>query len=173
VRTLSRDEAMAVLENERQRAGHACVMCALASPAYDTHLLIAENEYAVLRLNVLGSRAADMLVVLKAHVTTMGALPFAAYQGMHELAFAAARALEAHRGALRVYIAQLGAPELLAMSYPHLHLHVVPIYQAGESEKPARVLSWTHGVVSYEPDEARVLAQELRALITREQRAVP
>jgi hypothetical protein len=49
----------------------------------------------------------------------------------------------------------------------------VPIYHGGEADKPARVLSWSHGVVSYEADEARALAHELRALVTREQQAAP
>ncbi len=164
---------MAVLDIERQRVGHDCVMCGLAHAAFDPHLVIAENDHAVLRLNVLGSRPADMLAVLREHITSVAALTAAQYQGMHALAFVAARALERHRGALRVYIAQLGAPEPLAMSYPHVHLHVVPIYHGGEADKPARVLSWSHGVVSYEADEARALAHELRALVTREQQAAP
>jgi hypothetical protein len=47
------------------------------------------------------------------------------------------------------------------MSFPHYHLHVIPIYEDDERARPARVLSWTSGVVVYEDDEAASLVSDL------------
>ncbi|MNC96194.1 hypothetical protein D3C83_134980 [compost metagenome] len=62
----------------------------------------------------------------------------------------------------RVYVAALGASTPLSTSYPHYHLHVVPIDTDGEDARPARVFSWSSGIVEYEPTEAPKLIARLQ-----------
>lgn len=45
------------------------------------------------------------------------------------------------------------------MSSPHLHLHVIPIYEP--DDKPSRVLTWEHGVLVLSDAELAALAAEL------------
>jgi hypothetical protein len=42
-------------------------------------------------------------------------------------------------------------------------VHVVPLYDGGELDRPSEVLTWRHGIWLYAPDEARELAVRLRA----------
>ena len=56
----------------------------------------------------------------------------------------------------------LGSPAPVPMSYAHLHVHVVPVTAADERSRPARVFSWSEGVVVYDDIEAVQLAAELR-----------
>ena len=68
----------------------------------------------------------------------------------------------------RIYTATLGSPaaptlDPPAMSFPHLHVHVIPIYEDGESARPAAIFSWTAGVWLYDEGEAEALARDIRA----------
>jgi hypothetical protein len=49
------------------------------------------------------------------------------------------------------------------MSYPHYHWHVVPVPETDDRARPARVFSWSEGVIAYSAAELRRLALELRA----------
>jgi len=50
----------------------------------------------------------------------------------------------------------------LPMSFPHHHVHVLPLFDGGEGDRPSEVLTWRHGVWLYPPEEARELADTLR-----------
>ena len=47
------------------------------------------------------------------------------------------------------------------MTYSHYHVHVIPVYETDERARPARVLSWSEGVVMYDDDEALQLRQRV------------
>lgn len=49
------------------------------------------------------------------------------------------------------------------MSFPHFHVHVLPVYETGDGARPAHVFSWSAGVLVYEDAEAGELARTLRA----------
>jgi diadenosine tetraphosphate (Ap4A) HIT family hydrolase len=49
------------------------------------------------------------------------------------------------------------------MSFPHFHIHVLPVYDTDARARPAHVLSWSAGVLVYEDAEAAALAERLRA----------
>ncbi|HEX5098724.1 MAG TPA: hypothetical protein VFV94_04460 [Polyangiaceae bacterium] len=57
----------------------------------------------------------------------------------------------------------LGASAQLPMSFPHFHVHVLPVYETGDGARPAHVFSWSAGVLVYEDAEAGELARTLRA----------
>jgi diadenosine tetraphosphate (Ap4A) HIT family hydrolase len=74
------------------------------------------------------------------------------------------RIVDAHFQPPRIFVAELGSAEPLATgtSFPHVHIHVVPIHQRGEEARPAQVFSWTSGIVAYRPEEAASLVAALR-----------
>lgn len=161
---------MAFVAAERARlpaSANGCMLCALADTAYRPEHVVAENEHAVARLNLLPCREADFMVVTRRHVERALEVHWAEQVALHELAHRGARILEAERGARRVYVAQLGAVDDLPMTFPHVHLHVVPLYAGGEEARPARVFSWSANVGVYEPAEAEALAGWLRAAFAR------
>jgi hypothetical protein len=84
------------------------------------------------------------------------------YSDLHRLVWQATHVLEQELRPERVYVAALGASRSLPMSFPHHHVHVVPVYETGEAARPARVFSWSSGVVRYAEDEARSLCARLR-----------
>jgi diadenosine tetraphosphate (Ap4A) HIT family hydrolase len=47
------------------------------------------------------------------------------------------------------------------MTYSHYHMHVIPVYETDERARPARVLSWSEGVVMYDDAEAREVSGSL------------
>ena len=104
----------------------------------------------------------SLLAVLRDHETRVEALDWPRYAALQRMAWRALRALAAALDPVRVSVAALGAPEALPMSFPHAHVHVVPLYEGGEAARPVRVLSWTHGVVVYDDHEAAALVRRLR-----------
>lgn len=155
---IPRDEALAALT----AAPDGCAMCALADPARDPHHVVAACDDAVVRLDLYGSTHGHLLVVLRGHETRIEALAWTRYEALQRAAWRASRALARALAPRRVWVASLGAPEALPMSFPHAHLHVVPIHEGGEAARPARVLSWSSGVVVYGDEEARTLVDSLR-----------
>lgn len=85
-----------------------------------------------------------------------------AYAQVFALAHAGARILELEKNPLRVFVAQLGAPDAILTSYPNLHVHV-PLYERGEASRPSRVFSFSESVYTYEPGEASSVAASIRS----------
>jgi diadenosine tetraphosphate (Ap4A) HIT family hydrolase len=137
-------------------------MCALAHETYTPDDVVRVRDGALVRLDRLGCTHGHLLVVPEGHPTRLERLSRARYLALHALAWEASRALSRVLEPRRVWVAALGAPEPLPMSFPHGHLHVVPLYVSGEAARPARVLTWSEGVVVYDDDEARALVLELR-----------
>ena len=170
MRRVSKEEAqadMAARGFDRAAAG-GCVMCALSSGTADPALRIREDEHAVVVLDRYASTRGNLLVVARRHVERMTELPIAVHLAMQRLVFEANVALEAIFSPRRIYTATLGSPSAMetdppAMSFPHLHVHVVPIHEDGESARPAAIFSWTAGVGLYDEDEADAIVRDLRA----------
>lgn len=165
--TLHKAEALQQLERERQRLGlepEDCMMCALT---HGGHLgdIVDENDAGIVVLDRFGSRPGHLLVVSRAHVHSAQELGWSRYAQLQKLAFDASAALDQVLSPVRVWLAALGAPDAVPMSFPHYHVHVLPIHERGESSRPARVFSWSEGVVTYDEAEALLLTRELRAAL--------
>jgi diadenosine tetraphosphate (Ap4A) HIT family hydrolase len=165
-RTIDKPEALERLEAHRRglfAGGDGCVMCALVERARKADELLAESEHGVALLDRFGSRIGHTLIIARGHVEDATSLGWPAYACLQRLAFDASRALERELRPERVFVAVLGASSQLPMSFPHFHVHVLPVYETGEGARPAHVFSWSAGVLVYDDDEARELAARLRA----------
>lgn len=152
-------------ENRKALLGgeEGCVMCALVSRAPSTPELLRESEHGVVLLDRFGAREGHLLVVSRAHVEDTLGLGWDVYQDLQRLAYEGAQVVTRLLAPARVFIAVLGASEALPMSFPHFHIHVLPVYDTDERSRPAHVFSWSAGVLVYEDEEAAALAARLRA----------
>lgn len=126
-------------------------------------VVLAQNAYATALLDRFAAAPGHTLVVLRTHEEDLTRLPWEQWSALQKLAWEASRALMATLAPRRVWVAALGSPEAIPTSFPHVHVHVLPIAEAGESARPARVLSWSEGVWVYEDGEAEALGQRLKA----------
>jgi len=164
VRVISKEAALARLHEHKQQllAGcGGCVMCALASGGAGS-MLIAESDHAVVLLDRFACKFGHLMVVSKRHVERATELDFPIYVDLQRLVFDATRVIEAYFKPARVFTASLGAAVELPQTYAHYHVHVIPVYDTDERARPARVLSWSEGVVVYDDLEAERICHELR-----------
>jgi diadenosine tetraphosphate (Ap4A) HIT family hydrolase len=165
-RTVGKPEALELLAENRRvllAGADGCVMCALVKRATYSTELLAENEHGVALLDRFGSRPGHTIVIARAHVEETTKLAWPAYAALQRLAYEATQALDRAFSPARTFVAVLGASEELPMSFPHFHIHVLPVYERGEGARPAHVFSWSVGVLVYEDDEARDFSARLRA----------
>ena len=135
-------------------AGPGCRMCAVAREATP----IAASEEAVAVLDAFACRPGHVLVVLRRHEERIAALTWPEWQAMQHLVWRVSRAIEVALAPRRIYVAALGAAQALPNSFPHVHVHLVPLYDGGEDDRPASVFTWTHGMYVFEsPDEEAAL----------------
>lgn len=164
MRVVQKPEAMALLEQFREPfAEHACLPCALIARATEVLDVIADNEHGLVVLNRFAQRRGHLMVWAKRHHEQVHELAWPAYAGVQRLAYDACVALERALSPVRVYSAVLGSTTPLPISYPHLHVHVIPVFESDERARPARVFSWTEGIVVYEDAEASALTTLLRS----------
>ncbi|HET7543404.1 MAG TPA: HIT family protein [Polyangiaceae bacterium] len=164
MKVVSKDTALSLLAEHKHEllAGRAgCVMCALAN-ARPGSLLIAENQHGAVLLDRFGCRYGHLMVVAKQHIERANSLDWAVYSDLQRLVFDATAVIDACFKPARVFTATLGAAVELPQTYSHYHVHVIPVYETDERARPARVLSWSEGVVVYEDAEAEGICRELR-----------
>lgn len=164
-RTIEKPEALELLErNRRELLGDAggCVMCALVERARAKRDWLAENEHGVVVLDRFGSRLGHALVIAREHFEDASDRDFPVYSALQRLAYDASSALKKALAPARIFVAALGAPADLPMSFPHFHVHVLPVYDSDERARPANVFSWSAGVLVYEDAEADELCARLR-----------
>ena len=167
MKRLSRAEALVAIEVAG--VGHpGCQACRLAR---DGEPIVA-NEHATAVLDRFASRPGHVLVMLRRHEERIAALAWPEYEAMQRLAWEVSRAIEAALAPVRIYVAALGSTAPLATSFPHVHLHVVPLYDGGEADRPANVFTWAHGALVFEDDrEERALLAKLREAMPRTDRS--
>lgn len=142
-------------------------MCGILRGADGPPLVVAERDDAVVVVPRYGVRWGHLLVALRPHITRLSQLPRPAWLNACELAYEAACAAEQVLSPLRCYVASLGTPrDDLPMTSPHLHLHVVPIYEL--DDRPGEVLTWRHGVVTGSDEERAELRDALLAAWPRQ-----
>jgi diadenosine tetraphosphate (Ap4A) HIT family hydrolase len=157
---------MAILAREAEALPdrfQGCAMCGMAAGHPADLEILADRPAAVAVLDRLCNRRGHTLVILRRHAESIADLPWSEYAAVQRLAWEAARALDRVLRPKRVFVAALGSATRLTMSFPHHHVHVLPLYDGGEMDRPSEVLTWRHGVGLYTPEEARELAGALRA----------
>jgi histidine triad (HIT) family protein len=158
---LPKPEAIAIARVEAAR-GSGCGMCDAARELAP----IAASEHAVAVLDRYACRPGHVLVILRRHAERIAALPWSEYEAMQRLAWEVAGAVETVFAPRRIYIAALGSAIPLATSFPHVHLHVIPLVDGGEVDRPASVLTWANGMYIFESDrEERELRERLRCAL--------
>lgn len=158
MKQLSKAEALAAVEADGI-AG--CTPCALLDVP-----VIAESEHAIAILNRYACRPGHVLVILRRHVEAVAALSWTEWADLQQLAWRTSRALDRLLAPRRIYVAALGSAATLATSFPHVHLHVIPLVDGGVADRPAAVLTWEHGMFVFEsPGEETSLRDRLRAAI--------
>jgi diadenosine tetraphosphate (Ap4A) HIT family hydrolase len=163
VRVVDKDEALARLHEHKQRLladGGGCVMCALSSGAADLPF-VAQNRHAVVLLDRFACRYGHLMVIPRSHGEHLSQLPWEVFLDVQRLTFEAAQAIDSCLKPARVFTATLGAAVELPMTYSHYHMHVIPVFETDERARPARVLSWSEGVVVYDDVEAREVTSKL------------
>lgn len=191
MRHVSKADAMVLVAEEARAidAGFSgCVMCA-AVAAVDTDAtrgddreialkrspiahpsagairasVLARNDVAIAMLDRFAARPGHAVVVLRRHVESLADLPWDEYASVQRLAWEASRALTKALSPVRVYVAALGATRRVEQSFPHHHVHVIPLADGGAIDRPASVLTWSNGVYVFEPGEMEALASRVRA----------
>lgn len=156
--------ARAAAERERLPEAHAsCVMCALGDGFPPEAERLAESSRAVCVLDRFAARPGHVLVVLRRHVEQVASLSWDEYADVQRLSWEAARALDRAFSPRRIFVASLGAAKARVNSFPHHHVHVIPVDAGDERDRPASVLSWEHGVFVFGEGEARAMADAIRA----------
>jgi diadenosine tetraphosphate (Ap4A) HIT family hydrolase len=164
MRVVDKAEALALLETHARALvpGGGCVLCALAQKRDSD--VVRESEHGVVVLDRFACRAGHLLVIARRHVEKATLLGWATYVELQRLGFEATHALERLLAPKRVFVAALGNATALPMSFPHYHLHVVPVAEDDERARPAHVLSWSSGVVVYGEEDAAEWVEKLRAV---------
>ncbi len=165
VQVVSKEVALERLAEHKRSllaGGAGCVMCALTrGPCAPP--VIAESLHGVVLLDRFACRYGHLMVIAKQHVERASELPWEVYSDLQRLVFEATHAVEACFQPARVFTATLGAAVELPMTYAHYHVHVIPVAETDERARPARVLSWSEGVVLYEDEEAEQMRRTLLA----------
>jgi diadenosine tetraphosphate (Ap4A) HIT family hydrolase len=164
VQVVSKEVALALLAEHKRHLladGVSCVMCALAARGGEGS--VAESRHAVVMLDRFACRYGHLMVIPRKHVERMSDIDWEVFVDVQRLVFEAGRAVEACFKPARVFTATLGAAAELPQTYSHYHVHVIPVFETDERARPARVLSWSEGVVIYDDEEASRMCRDLAA----------
>jgi diadenosine tetraphosphate (Ap4A) HIT family hydrolase len=159
VKRLSKQDALVAVERERVAGCTACALLALEP--------IVESAHAIAILDRYACRPGHVLVLLRRHAEHVAALAWSEYADLQQLAWRVSRAIDRVLAPRRIYIAALGSAEPLATSFPHVHLHIVPLADGGEADRPAGVFTWSQGMYVFDD------AAEEASLRARLRTAIP
>jgi diadenosine tetraphosphate (Ap4A) HIT family hydrolase len=152
---ISKEEATARIA--KGQGEHACALCALcAQPGY----VLAEGPHCITLLPQYARRWGHVMILLREHITTYQKLSVEAWTEANVMALTAAQTIERTLSPLRCYVASLGSAMEHPMTFPHLHLHVIPVY--GTTDTPSTILTTREGVLTAEAHEWEALWEQLR-----------
>lgn len=156
---ISRDEALRRIEAEG--GAPECLMCAIVRREVGAVHAIAEDATMLVMLPRYVRRWGHVMVVPKPHVTSFAAVEPALWARANALAHQAARMVERVMRPRRCYVASTGssAGEMTQTSR-HLHVHVIPLYEA--DDRPSDVFSWSEGIYVGAPEEWAALQARYR-----------
>jgi len=158
-------EALARVAEEEARLPErygGCVMCGIAGGFPEELRVLSSSPHAVAVLDRFAARRGHVLVVLRRHEESISGLSWEEYRDLQRMVWEATRAVEKALSPARVYVAALGSARKLSTSFPHHHVHVIPLETGGEEDRPSRVFSWEHGVYVYTQAEGNALAEAIR-----------
>lgn len=165
-RRISKTEALSLVAAEAVELGgrfSGCALCATVAGFPEGRAVLAENAAAIATLDRFAARPGHVVVVLRRHAESLADLPWEEYAAVQRLAWEASVALQRVLAPVRIYVASLGSSRRIPTSFPHHHVHVIPLAPGGESNRPADVLTWSRGVHVYERAQATEWATCLRA----------
>jgi diadenosine tetraphosphate (Ap4A) HIT family hydrolase len=137
-------------------------MCGLVDAFPRDVRVLATSRHAIAVLSRYQLRRGHVLVLARRHVERWSDVAWNEWRDVQRLSWEAARAIERAFDPVRVYAATLGANGKVApTSFPHLHVHVVPIYESDERGKPSNVFTWKHGLVKPSSREAAAVQRAL------------
>ncbi len=156
---ISRDEALARIRDEVGDVG--CLMCALRDDRVGERWVVDEDADLLLVVPRYVRRWGQLLVVLKPHVTRYAQIDPRLWARANTWALRAATVVEGLLEPFRCYVTSTGsAAGELTQSSAHVHIHVVPVYDA--TDRPRDVFSWSEGVYVATSEEWRVLTDRVR-----------
>ena len=100
------------------------------------------------------------MILFRDHVTTYRELVADQWISANTLALKAAQAAERALNPVRCYIASLGAAVEHPMTFPHLHMHMVPVYST--TDTPSSIFTTKDGVLIADAAEFDELYHRLR-----------
>lgn len=136
-------------------------MCGVAAGERD-EAKIDETAHAVAVLERFPCRRGHAVIVLREHEERIEHLPLPIWLELHELAHRVAQRIDRELRPVRTFVCALGSATQRVNSFPHVHLHVIPLYDGGEADRPAEVLTWSNGVFVYDPEEEAALVRALK-----------
>lgn len=140
---------------------NGCVMCAVAAGERDA-AKIGETPHAIAVLERFPCRRGHTIVVLRRHEERLERLDGSVWLELQGLAHRVARAIDRELRPVRTFVCALGSAAARVNSFPHVHLHVIPLYDGGEADRPAEVLTWSSGVFVYDAEEEAALVRALK-----------
>jgi diadenosine tetraphosphate (Ap4A) HIT family hydrolase len=159
---IQRDVAVARVAAERE--GEPCLICALRDGRAGAGPILRETRHTVTVLDRYPARWGHVLILLREHCESLADVGDDAWTEAGREALRAGRALEATLRPLRCYIGSFGTSrDIVAMSSPHLHLHVIPVYDA--ADRPSTVLTWREGVYAATEDEWSALRDRVASAL--------
>jgi diadenosine tetraphosphate (Ap4A) HIT family hydrolase len=162
---ISREEALARIHDEG--GAPSCLMCAIRDGRVGDRHEVYDRDGVFAFLPRYVRRWGQVSVMPHAHVTTYAEVDASLWAETSRVAFRFARAIERALSPRRVYLASTGssAGKELVQTSEHLHVHVIPIYEA--DDRPADIFSWRNGVYVGTPEEWRALRASLLEAFTR------
>jgi histidine triad (HIT) family protein len=140
---ISRAEALARIQADA--GAPVCLMCAICRREAGPVHVIYEDEQQLVMLPIYVRRWGHVMVMPKPHVTDYDGVDPQLWSRTSALAHQAARMVERVQRPRRCYMASTGSSGAeLPQTSRHLHIHVIPIYEA--DDRPSSVFSWTEGV---------------------------
>ncbi|MFN3202070.1 MAG: HIT family protein [Bradymonadia bacterium] len=136
-----------------------CLMCAILEGQGPPPLTVHRGTHATVTLARFARAPGHLMVLLHDHQTHVAELAPEAWLEACVLAQRGAQVIQRLYDPRRCYVASLGTDlDHLPMTCPHVHVHVIPIFESGA--RPSSVLSWSDGV--WDADEAWWQAERLR-----------
>jgi diadenosine tetraphosphate (Ap4A) HIT family hydrolase len=155
---ISKTEAARRIAHER--GDHPCALCALTSRPAGPDYCLDQTPHCIAFLPQYARQWGHVMILFRAHVTTYRDLTVEHWTSANMLALKAAQAAEKALQPVRCYIASLGAAVEHPMTFPHLHLHMVPVYAT--TDTPSSIFTTKDGVLTAEAAEWEDLHRKLR-----------
>jgi diadenosine tetraphosphate (Ap4A) HIT family hydrolase len=146
---ISKEEA--VLRIAKEQGDNACALCELSGRPEGPEYILEETSHCIAFLPQYARTWGHVMILFRQHVTAYRDLNDEQWASANVLSLRAARAAEKALQPLRCYVASLGAAVNHPMTFPHLHMHMVPVYAV--TDTPSSIFTTKNGVLTAEASE--------------------